>query len=194
VGQVKGAALREFVVWYQERHGSARLAEKIATLPPDTARQLNFDRSHIGVLASAWYPAAAIHALLDSLLAGMSADEQAVLAREGAEAIMNATLRGIYRMLFAMLMSPERYLRSAQVLWNRYYDDGEVRKTVEGPTLHRTVITGWTSHHRFLCDMHVESGRAIYREMGLADVSGERVSCVSRGDKACAFLIRWRKR
>jgi hypothetical protein len=68
-------------------------------------QELHFDRTHLGVLPSAWYSASAIHALLDAIVAGFSPEERTTFARKGAEAVLRVTLRGIYKMLFAMLVS-----------------------------------------------------------------------------------------
>lgn len=153
--------------------------------------ELDVHRGEPVVLASKWYEAAIIHRLLEALTSGMTPAEQAELARDGARAVMDATLRGVYRLLFRTMMSPSRYATHAQTLWDRYYDTGRMAKRTLGPSAHATEISAWAGHHPLLCDLHVESARYIYAAMGCRDVRVTRTGCVSRGAALCSFEVRW---
>lgn len=185
--RVKGAALAEFLRWYVRGHGRARLD----ALPVAVRTALEIDPSGIGVVASTWYEAADIHALLDSIVAGLSPAERTALTVDGARATMEATLRGLYRLLFRTMMSPESYARRAQMLWDRYYDTGTMTKLAPEPGVHTTEIRDWGGHHAVLCDLHLESARFIYEAMACREVTVRRTGCTSKGAPFCAFEVRW---
>ena len=185
--RVKGAALAEFLRWYVGTHGRGRLD----ALPEQVRTALEIDPRAIGVVASNWYAASDIHALLDSLVAGLDPAARASLTVNGARAVMEATLRGFYRLLFRTMMTPERYARRAQMLWDRYYDTGTMTKVARAEGVHATEIRSWAGHHPVLCDLHLESARYIYEAMGCKQVSVRRTGCTSTGAAFCSFEVRW---
>src|SRR5258706_5720445 len=114
--RIKGAAIREFLLWYAGAYGPDQLPALSARMRPEHRVLFDVKQRHLGVIASEWYPAKALHELLDLITQGMSPAEREKLAREGAQATIQATLRGVYRLLFETMMSPERYARNAQKL------------------------------------------------------------------------------
>jgi hypothetical protein len=125
-GRIKGAAFREFVAWYEQELGRAQLLTLLRSIPDDLRRELELDpaRESLGILSSRWYPADAIHALLDAIIAGIDPDRRRESIERAADAVMRATLRGVYRILFEWLATPDRYARFADRLWRSYYDSG----------------------------------------------------------------------
>lgn len=190
-GQIKGAALREFLAWYVHRNSHALLAEKIDKLAPEIMHHLDFRQDNLGVLSSQWYPARVIHALLDSIFAGVPPNEREDIIREGARAVMQATLQGIYKLLFKTMMSPDRYAKYSQKLWDRYYDCGIMKKESPKPFMQTTTISDWASHHPVICDLNYEGSRYIFEAMGCKDVTVRRLGCVSTGQAECSFIITW---
>lgn len=191
IARIKGSAFREFVRWYCENHGPAALEAASRALPPETRDLLDPQRDGFGILPSAWYPAPIVHAIFDAAIAGRSPRERADLARAGARATLDRTLRGVYGVLFAALATPERYARFAQRLWSSYYDTGVlvIERSVPGKAQSR--IRDWDAHHRFLCDMHQHAAVFIYEAMGLRVVGTTRLECVSTGGTACRFETTW---
>jgi hypothetical protein len=155
-------------------------------------QRVHFDLADpaLGVLASSWYPAPAIHALLDGFLADHASDRQA-LAREGARATIDATLTGVYRWLFETMMTPDRYGRNAQKLFSRYYEPGTMTKAPLGERGHLSIVRDWPGHHRLLCDMLVHTAEYVYAALGCRDVRSPRTACVSDGAPECRFEITW---
>jgi hypothetical protein len=191
-GRVKGAAFLEFVRWYERDQGRERLIAAAAGLSPPFRDALELDRDGPRILSSHWYDARAIHALLDALVDSRDAAERSRMAEEGARAIMSATLRGLYRLLFDWLATPERYARFADRLWRSYYDSGELEVVQADPTRAVSTIRNWPSHHPLLCEMHRHAADEIYTAMGCDGVSVRRESCVSQGDPECRFVTTWR--
>jgi hypothetical protein len=192
LGRIKGAAFREFLHWYAKEYGLGRLAEAIAILPPGARTLFDGTEQHLGVLASAWYPAAAVHALLDAVVMGASREERLALAKGGARATMQATLRGIYKPLFSLFATPQIYAKFAPLLWKSYYDSG-VFHVVVTPDGHSAVtrISVWPSHHRFACDLNREAATVISESMGKTLVETYRQTCVADGAPDCIFISSW---
>lgn len=177
--------------WYGQAHGEARLREILLAIPKDLRGPLDLDHRAYGVIATDWYPATLVHRMFDDMTRGLDAKQRDAFARGGAEATVRAGLRGVYKVLFQLLMNPKRYASRAQSLWERYYDAGVMEKTVKSPTYHHTVIRAWSSHHPLLCEINAHSAQIIYEELGCKQVKVERTGCVSRGDRACTQDITW---
>jgi predicted hydrocarbon binding protein len=192
-GNIKGVAFREFLVWYARAYGGDALAAAARALPAGPTGSFDPAAETLGVLASKWYPGALVHALMDELVRGRSSDERARMARDGADAVMAATLRGVYRLLFEWIANPERYARYAGKLWRSYYDSGTLEIVETGADSARSVVRQWRTHHPFICELNREASRAIYQAMGCAEVHCERESCVAEGADVCSFVTRWRR-
>src|SRR5262245_38247152 len=87
VAVIKGAGILPFLRWYVTHWGPERLARMAEAIPASLRRHFDLGDPHLGVLPSAWYPAPAVHGLLDRMLAEHPPAEHEMLAREGARAI-----------------------------------------------------------------------------------------------------------
>lgn len=191
--RIKGIAIAAFVQWYQQQKDPARLSEVIAGMSPEHRALLDVSRPSSGLIASAWYPSTLVHELVDGLSAGLAEDEVEALATQAEGAVMDATLHGVHKLFFRMLVTPERYARYSQPLWNRFFDSGQMVTVVEGNEV-RSRATGWRGYHCFICRMNREAMRIIHTAMG-EKVAGkvEMLECQARGDKACANRLRLEK-
>jgi hypothetical protein len=191
-GRIKGSALRQFLLWHQGRLGEARFRERIANLAPEHSSRLSPGAEALGIIASQWYECDLIHGILDALTAGLSEAEKLALTTEGSQAVMDHTLRGVYRSLFEWMANPKRYARHGGKIWSTYYDSGDF--AIESPDGDRRAvctIRDWSSHHPILCDMNRGASTAIYRAMGLPAANCIRDACVSRGAGECRFTTTW---
>lgn len=143
------------------------------------------------MLASQWFPARAIHALLDRMMAEHTPDERQRFARDGAKAIIEHTLTGVYRWLFQLMMTPDRYGRSAQRLFSRYYEPGTMTKTALGEAGHLSIVRDWAGHHPLLCDFLIHTAQYVYTELGCKNVVVRRTACRATGEDHCRFEITW---
>jgi len=191
-GRIKGAALRQFLIWHREQLGENAFRDRFATLAPDLAKELTPGVEALGILASHWYECRLIHGILEALTRGMSEEETLALTTEGSQAVMNHTLRGVYRSLFEWMANPKRYARHGGKIWSTYYDSGdfEVQSSDEEHSATCT-IRNWSSHHPILCDMNRGASTAIYRAMGLPTANCLREACVTRGADECRFVTTW---
>jgi len=151
---------------------------------------LERDSPLLGVLANAWYSSSTVHALLDELTRGLGPEERVKLADRASEAVMAATLHGIYKALFRLMATPERYAKYAPRLWTTYYDSGTVTIVLSGNRAEST-IRHWSAHHPFMCELNRGAARAIYRAMGCKNVHVERIACVESGAPECRFATTW---
>lgn len=189
--RIKGAGIHQFLNWYRVRWGAERLLAAVRALPPEQAAVFDLADPQLGVLPSQWFPATAIHGLLDRLMDAHSAEERSRIAREGATAAIESTLKGVYRWLFERMMTPDRYGRSAQRLFSRYYEPGTMVKLPLGEHGHLSVVTDWGGHHPLLCDFLIYTAEYVYGALGCRDLKIRRTACVSAGATDCRFEITW---
>jgi hypothetical protein len=189
--RMKGSHVRQFFVWYTEQGGQERTARLLYRVAERYRQLFDPKSADLGILDSTWYPAESIHSLVDGIIDGLTPSERTQLARDGARIAIQATLRGVYRWLFEMMMTPERYVRKAQTLFSRYNEPGVLTKTETAPHTHLTVVRGWTGHHPYMCELLFYSGIAVYEAMGCRNVVGRRLGCVSEGATECSYTVRW---
>jgi len=189
--RIKGAHTRAFLAWYTAQGGQARTTRLLERMPERYRSLFDPGSADLGLLDSFWYPAEAMHIVIDAMLDGLDAQTRSRLAREGARAATEATLKGVHRWIFERVMTPERYLPRAQLLFSRYYQPGEIVKTEPAPFTHLSVFRGWTGHHPFICEMLFHSAIVVYGAMGCRGVSGARLRCLSEGAPDCAFSVCW---
>ncbi|MFW6067045.1 MAG: hypothetical protein ACOC97_01815 [Myxococcota bacterium] len=189
---IKGAALREFLGWYARARGPVAVQQVIGDLPEEVRAWFDAGEESLGVLASSWYPAPAIHALLDRMTRDMSPAEREQFALEGSAVVMRETLSGLYRTLFRILASPDRYATFAPKVWAHYYRSGSFHIDQPEPGLAVAHVRDWRTHHPVLCDMNRGAAVVIYQGMNLRDVRVTREACVDRGEDECRFRIQWR--
>ena len=193
LGNVKGAAIREFLVWYQSARGVDELQKLVERVPAPYSDQLDVGNPSLGILASSWYPADVIHAFLDAIVGDPETADVHRMLREGTHAMMEANLGSIYKRFFVrMILSPQRYVRYAQSLWNLHFDNGTLSAAMNGERAIHWRIDGWRSHHRALCQIVTYSEPAVFGAMGCSHITVEETSCVSLGDDFCSHDIRWR--
>jgi hypothetical protein len=190
-GNIKGAAFREFLVYYSRSISLTRVRDAVARTG---ARELSPDRADFGILQNTWYRAELVHAILDRLMEGFNEAELAVLAQAGANHVMGVTLRGIYKTLFSLVASPERYARHIPKLWRVHYDNGEPAVLSRGPSEHHITFMAWRSHHPLACRLNMAAALPIYQAMGCRDVHWHRTHCQSMGGSHCTCIVTWRAR
>ncbi len=189
---VKGSALAYWLAWYAERHDPSALARIAARIPAEARGDIDPASPTLGVIPTAWYPALAVGQILDGVTEGMSAKERARLIEESTAAGVEQGIRGIFRLAFELLATPERYAKHIQRFWNQLHDTGTRRVEIVGPGEAISIIEDWPGHHPLLCAVTMETMAAVFRRMGLEDVEVVRVECVGAHDERCKAIVRWR--
>jgi hypothetical protein len=188
---IKGSLLKPFFLWYTAEGGQERTARLLDHMPPALLPLFDPRSPDIGILDATWYPAQAVHVLCDALLVDRTPLQRTQLAQASARVSMTATLKGVYRWLFDVIMTPQRYADRAQMLFSRFFDTGVIAKTETAPNTHLTVIRGWASHHPHLCELVLHSSVAVYEAMGCRHVVSKRLGCVSDGAAECSYTVTW---
>jgi hypothetical protein len=145
-----------------------------------------------GVLSSRWYAAEVVHAILDEITRHHAPDELGAMAEDAAQAVMNDLLKGVYRSIIGMFVTPDRYSRHGEKLWKLNYDNGEPVFRSLSPTEHHVRYVGWRSHHPFICRINMATSLPLYAAMGCKGVRYRRLSCVSDGAAVCTTSVHWK--
>jgi hypothetical protein len=193
-GRIKGAAFREFLRWYSNEYSHERLVAALAAAGDRVDDPLESESPLLGVLANVWYSSSTVHALLDELTRGLGPEERTTLADRASEAVMAATLHGIYKALFRLMATPERYAKYGPRLWTTYYDSGTSHIELVSSNRAVSTVRGWSAHHPFMCELNRGAARAIYGAMGCQNVQVKRVACVESGAAECRFVTTWSRR
>ena len=191
LGNIRGAALDDFLAWYARERDAERLRSAVSSLPPLLVQSVRWTDGVPRLVPFAWYPCELVHGIIDQLTVGLSEWERQRLSREAAEYVMETTLKGVYRAIFKAIVSPTLMARFSMRLWQLYYDTGESRVTIESPTQHRSSVSSWRGHHPFLCDVNRFSTQWLYRQLGCEQVVVKQLECVDKGASQCTTLATW---
>jgi hypothetical protein len=190
--KVKGAAIRELVRWYARAHGRAQLEAATRRMPAPLAAQLDPHDDALGIIASTWYDAELVHAMLDAIIAPYPAGDRSALIKTAAREAVQASMNGVYKFVIGQIVTPGFYARNIQRLWAMLHDGGcrEIRIVRDGLAISRTW--DWPGHHPLLCEVTIETMCAIFELTGKRDVVARRTQCVSQGASECVAEVRWR--
>lgn len=190
---VKGSALSYLTGWYAEQRDAEQLMAIVARIPEAERGGIDPTAPHLGLISTEWYPAAVVGRILDEVTEGMSEEERTRLIRESTAAGVEQGVRGIFRLAFKLLVTPERYAKHIQRFWNQLHDTGTRRVEIVAPGKAFSIIEDWPGHHTVLCEITMETMAAIFRRMGLRDVEVTRIECVGSHDPRCRAVVRWRR-
>jgi hypothetical protein len=189
--RIKGAGMREFLLWYESRVGQAAVQAIADGIPADLAPLVSRRLPAFGMLASTWYPIALCHYFLDRAMEGRG-DEGRELARDANREIVPRMIRGIYKVIYRTVASPELYARHVNRQWRKLHTTGERSFVIRAPGEALSTVAGWPGHHPFLCWITIYTMVSLFEAMGREQVTAERLRCVSHGGEDCATVLRWR--
>jgi len=191
LGNIRGAALDDFLAWYGRERDADRLRAAVASLPPALSQSVRWTDGLPRLVPFAWYPCELVHGIIDQLTLGLSDWDRQRLSREAADYVMETTLRGIYRAIYKAIVAPSMLARVSNRVWTLYYDTGTSAVKVESKTAHRGSVTGWRGHHPFLCDVNRYSTEWMYRSLGCDQLVVKQLECVGKGAKCCTTMTTW---
>lgn len=160
------------------------------SLSPEDLALVDVTAPGLGLLASQWYPSTLVHVILDGVAAGLTRDEQRLLAHEACHAVVPKLVRGMYRVMFDGIATPTLYARFVPRLWTQLHTTGSRTMQVSGATAD-SVVSNWEGHHPLLCDVVIETMGELFRLMVHRPVTVERLECVSEGGSVCRSTLRW---
>lgn len=191
--QVKGAALRPVLGWYERSFGGGPIRRAVERLPPGIRADVEIRDGMPIVLSNTWYDIRIVHALLDETVGALPVNQRARVAREASRAAIEETARGVYKFVLEQVVSPELYARHIQGLWRLLHDGGLREIRIVTPGVAVSEIRDWPGHHPVLCMLTNETMAALFEVMGMQDVTIARESCVSDGAPLCRTHVTWRK-
>lgn len=185
---VKGVAIAAVLQAFAQKRGADRLRAVLEGLAPEQLGDLDPSLANGGVLASKWYPSAFVHAVVDGMCEGLNDAERQLLAEQMEGAVMDATLHGVHKLFFRLLVTPERFAHYSQPLWTRFYDSGQLESRVDDDVVTSRVVN-WRGYHCFLCRMNREASRIIHTAMGRRVTHVTATECRAAGDAACTSQV-----
>ena len=191
-GCIRGAAFREFTVWYEQKIGAQEFGSKMSKMPGWMKHDLDIALPGLGISDDKWYPDVTVHRLLDLLTEGLTPGQRHTLALQGAAHVIGQTLSGVFGLAFGWIVTPDRFQAVGHRLWSSYFDCGEfvIEPTPDSPGS-VVVIRDWATHHPFICDLNRGASVALYRAMNCHDVSCTRHTCVAEGASECRIVTHW---
>jgi hypothetical protein len=188
--RVKGAAIREFLLWHDAQVGHEQTLRLIEGIPPGLARLLTPAEPGFGILGATWYPSSLVHPMLDRLAAG-TRDGGRQFALDANRVVVPRMIRGIYRVLFDAVATPDRYAQHVGRLWRRLHTTGDRRMQIVAPGEALSTVERWPGHHPMLCWITIYTMAFIFEAMGYTRWSVDRVACVSSGGARCETILRF---
>jgi hypothetical protein len=189
---VKGAVVREMMIWYVTGYGRLEADRIFRAIPPEHARTLSRSEPAFGLLSSAWYPMSLLRPVLDAACEGRS-DEGREYAREANAVVVPRMIRCVYKVLFDMAATPERYARHIQRLWRRLHTTGDRTMMIRAPGEAFSVVERWPGHHPMLCWATIYTMAYVFEAMGFKKWEVDRVACVAHGAKRCETVLTYRR-
>jgi hypothetical protein len=188
---MKGAAIREFLLWYERRHGHGALLGLFERVPPSLISLVDPTRPAVGILPASWYPVSLTHPML-TLLVDRFGNEGRALAFEANREVVPRMIRGLYRVLFKTAATPERYARHVQRLWRNHHTTGNRSVTIVAPGEAVSTTENWPGHHPLLCWVVIYTMAFVFEQMGYPHWTVERTECVEHGGSKCQTVLRYR--
>jgi hypothetical protein len=195
LGHMKGAAVRELVLWYTREYDASILRAVVRRLPSQFDADLDPNAEGFGILASRWYDVRVCHLLLDATVANHPREKRDELLRRMMRKGLESSARGVYAFAMRQIVTPAFYARHIGRLWHLLHDTGEraieISSTNRNHAYSRTW--SWAGHHPHLCRLNQHTMSAILEMAGCRDVSFAKHRCVSEdGGKECLYEFDWR--
>lgn len=188
---IKGAAIRAFFEWYQEKYGVEHIREMARKAPEDLRAALDPEQPLVTILPASWYPSRLVCSMLEVLREGKTEAEFREIVRIGNMTVIDRSF-SVYRFLLETLVTPELYAAAIPRLWKQLHNTGRRRMKIDGPGEATSTVSDWPGHHPLLCTITIETMRAIFVRMGKKDVQWKRIKCVTtHGGKECVTKLTW---
>lgn len=191
VGRTKGMGWTDQIRSYQQMYGRDKLVGAVRAMPEQWRRGLDESHPVLGVLEGSWYPEVQRYAFFDAILHDLLPLQQQALARVMSKAVMERSLRGLHRMVFAIMATPERFVKHAQSLWNMHHDSGRLQLRMLSPVSLEASVLDSPVHHPFACMLNHYGCAVTLEAMGCKDLTDRRV-CTFAERGVCSGFYYWR--
>ncbi len=182
--QVKGTALQSSLRYVRERFGEAAVHGVLGKLPPGHVEILRGT-----ILASSWYPLAALLAFMTEAERQLAPQEPDLLFQMG-KASCDHGVTGVYKVFFKV-GSPEFVVSRAARVFSSYYDSGELRVVESRDGYAAVEIGGLEPVAPQLCARFYGWMHRTLELAGARNLRSSHSACVHRGDALCRFEGTW---
>jgi hypothetical protein len=186
-------AWAEMVRVYERMYGREKLRAALEAMPPQWREGLDERHKTLGILDASWYLEEQRNAFFAAITRDLALHQKQALSKAFSKAVMDQSLRGLHRMIFAIMATPERFVKHAQSLWNVHHDTGQLRMRLLSPTSMEAAVLDWPAHGTFACMTNHYACMVTLEEMGCRDVTERRV-CIAEGGSECSGVYYWRAR
>lgn len=183
-GRVKGGILRAHLRWARENSGTDGFRVLLDTLPATRVGDL----SNV-LFATTWYPLQWLVDLDHAIVATIGEGSPEVLRGAGRFAA-SANLSKVQRSL--LREAPHPFLRHVSLLQSQFTDFGASTWEILGSSSGRMTHRHWRCFSPMLCEASIGYYEECVLMAGGTGVNVEQTSCQCRGDKHCAFDVRWK--
>jgi hypothetical protein len=194
-GRVKGVwvadAIGAFLRIAPDARG--RIAEAIESLSPSLRPGFDPRSESFGILTASWYPEELLHAAIDAMIRDLDGTARERLAAQLAEAVSAKTLRGVYRVFFRLLATPQRFCENVERLWTTSHDTGTLSATLLDPRTVETRVDDWRGHHPFVCRVNRYIAVEMFKGMGLRGVKADAKCRSDVGGRVCTTRFTWER-
>jgi hypothetical protein len=190
-GRTKGMGWSSMIRWYERQYGRAKLLEVVAQMPERYRRGLDERHETLGVLEATWYAEDARNSFFEVISTGLTPTQQNALARGLTDAVMQRSVRGLHRVIFELMATPERFVKRAQSFWDVHHDTGRLKMKLLSPTSAQAAVVEWPGHHPFGCLCNHWACVHAFAAMGCKEIVQQRV-CTSDGAAECTGIYYWR--
>jgi hypothetical protein len=187
----KGMGWTDQIRCYERSYGREKLVAAVRAMPERWRHGLDENHPVLGVLEGSWYPEVQRYAFFDAILHDLMPLQQQALARVMAKAVMERSLRGLHRVVFAVMATPERFVKHAQSLWNMHHDSGRLELLMLSPSSMEARVLDSPVHHPFACQLNHYACVVTLEAMGCRDVT-ERRTCEYAARGVCRGQYYWR--
>ena len=193
LGHMKGAAVRELVLWYAKEFDASTLRAVVRALPVEFDADLNADIDGFGILANRWYDVRVVHLLLDAILANHPPSQRDELLKRMMRKTLESSARGVYAFAMRQIVTPAFYARHIGRLWHLLNDTGERSIELLSGSQALSKTWSWAGHHPQLCRLNQHTMAAILEMADCKEVSFTKQRCVSEdGGRECIYAFDWR--
>jgi len=184
-GRVKGGILRAHLRWARETVDADAFRQLLDSLPAKRVADL----SNV-LYATSWYPLEWLVDLDHAIVTTIGAGSGEVLRGAGRFAA-GANLSMVHRSL--LREDPHPFLRHVSLLQSQFTDFGASTWELLGGSFGRMTHRHWRCFSPMLCQSSIGFYEECARMAGGTRVTVEETSCQCRGDRHCAFDVRWTK-
>jgi len=163
--------------------------QALELLPPELHKYL-----HDRILVSSWYPEEDNLALIRVLARIMEKnvpdagdDVYGYMGRVVAKADFSTVYANLIRS-----NDPQATLGRGLIAWRMYHDTGSFSVTIQGPGRARVDLSDYGLPSKEMCSLLKGFHEQMLVMAGAQEVSSKEVNCRNRGDRTCAWEIRWK--